>query len=269
MRFARVVAAFFTASARTAASYRLAQLVAVAGLAFAVVPLFLVGTKLQPMMGGVVRGEGGAYFPFLLVGNAVLMLMVGALNAPAGAVGGTVGSGTLEAMLATPTSLGAIVAGLCAYPVFWASVRMLVLLAAGALLGVAYVPSGIPAALVFAALTAAAYAGIGLFEAAIVLAFRTSTPVPKAVLVVSVLLGGVYFPTSSAPSWLQGLTVVTPLGYGLRGIRRVLLAGDAPASVLPEFVMLGCMAAATLAFGAMALSLALQRARRAGTLGSF
>lgn len=113
------------------------------------------------------------------------------------------------------------------------------------------------------------YFGIGLVEAAIVVAFRAGTPLPRAALVVSVLLGGVYYPATSAPGWLQGLVAVTPLGYGLRAVRRTLLVGDPLSAVSHDLAMLVAMAAAALAIGTLSLSLALRRARRTGSLGSF
>jgi ABC-2 type transport system permease protein len=265
----RTMGALWLAGARSAASYPVAQVISVAGLAAAVVPLFLIGSSLQPFMEGIVRVEGGEYFPFLLVGNALLMLVAGALSTPAGAIGGAIGSGSLESMLATSASPASVVVGLNAYALSWSVVRALVLLLAGAVVGVRYAPAGAGAALLLGALVLAVYFGIGLLEAAVVVAFRAGTPLPRVALVLSVLLGGVYYPVTSAPHWLQGLAAITPLGYGLRAVRRTLLAGEPLSAVSHDLAMLVAMSAAALAFGTLALALALRRARRTGSLGAF
>lgn len=265
----RTVGALWLAGARAASSYPVALVVSMAGLAAAVVPLLLVGTSLQPFMEGIVRGEGGEYFPFLLVGNALLLLVAGALSTPASAIGGAIGSGSLEAMLATPASPASVVLGLNGYALSWSVVRALVLLVAGAALGVRYVTASLATAAALALLVLVVYFGIGLLEAAIVVGFRAGTPLPRAALVISVLLGGVYYPATSAPSWLQWLASITPLSYGLRAVRRTLLAGEPLSAVADDAIMLLAMAVTASAIGTLALALALRRARRMGTLGAF
>jgi ABC-2 type transport system permease protein len=124
-------------------------------------------------------------------------------------------------------------------------------------------------ALLILALIVMAYFGIGLMAAAMVLAFRTTGPLPQVVLLLSGLLGGVYYPTSVIPSWIQSLSSVVPLTYGLRALRRVWLDGLALREVIPDVVTLAGMAIALLALGVAVFATGMRYARRAGTLAQY
>ena len=75
------------------------------------------------------------------------------------------------------------------------------------------------------ALAITAYAGVGLIAAALVVSFRTNAAIPQGVLVLSTLLGGVYFPTSVLPAAVAPLAEWIPLTPALRALRQALLLG--------------------------------------------
>jgi hypothetical protein len=52
-----------------------------------------------------IAAEGGEYFGFLVIGMIVYLFLANAVNALPGAIRGGIGSGTLEAMFTTPTTL--------------------------------------------------------------------------------------------------------------------------------------------------------------------
>jgi ABC-2 type transport system permease protein len=114
-----------------------------------------------------------------------------------------------------------------------------------------------------------AHVPFGLFASAMVLAFRTAGPLPQAVVLVSSLLGGVYYPTAVIPGWIQRISGVLPLTYGLRPLRQVLLDGASFGRVLPDVLILGGSSVVLLAAGAFAFAAALRYARRTGTLSHY
>ena len=265
----RAAGALFRASLLSAVSYRLQLLFSLVSLLATIVPMYFVSGALQPTMAGSIAAEGGHYFGFLVVGTAALLVAQAATTAFPGAIGGGVASGTLEAMLVTPAPLPAILSGLVSYGMLWSLARVAVLLASGALLGVAYDLAAVPGALLVLALLVAAYAGFGLVLAAMTLAFRTTGPLPAIILAGTTLLGGVYYPTHVIPSWIQELSTVVPMTYGLRAARRMVLDGAAFDAVLPDVVALAGFALLSLAVGAAAFDIALRHARRAGSLGRY
>lgn len=261
--------ALVRASWLTASSYRLNLLMSIGGLVLSIVPLYFVAQALQPLMAEVIRGEGQQYFGFVVVGMAVYAFIPLTVRVLPSAIGGGMTTGTLEAVLGTPARLPSIIAGLTGYEFLFTTVRSCLLLAAAAVAGAEFAWGSILPAMLVLMLTVLSYVPIGLFGAALMLAFRTVGPLPRVALLGSTLLGGVYYPTHVIPSWLEGVSVFVPLTYGLRSLRRVLLEG-APLSA--SAADLGVLTAATVvsfALSSWALLSALRYARRCGMLSQY
>ena len=83
------------------------------------------------------------------------------------------------------------------------------------------------------------------------------------------LLGGVYYSTAVIPGWIQSLSGLVPLTYGLRAARMLLLGGAPISEVLPDVTMLAGIGAVMFSLGSVAFGFALQHARKAGTLSQY
>lgn len=263
------VAALVRADWQGAKTYRVQFLFSVFGLLAQVVPLYYVATALQPTMAEAIRGEGTQFFGFALLGQVAFTFVPLAVGGLASTIGASARNGTLEALLGTPVRFPVLLLGLSGYGVLWTAVRGLVMLAAGATLGAAISWSQMPAALLVLALIILSYIPIGLLLGAMSLAFRTTGPIPQAVLAVSALFGGVYYPTHVIPSWLEQLSAFVPLAYGLRAVRRVLLDGASLTAVLPDLIVLVGLTVPLFALGVWGLSAAMRYARRTGTLSLY
>lgn len=254
----------------SAASYRFRLLVSLGSLAVTMVPLYFVANAIQPVIAESIQTQGGEYFGFLLVGMISLLFLGSAVSSLPTAVSGGISSGTLEALFSTRASVPTLLAGMTGYGFLWTGVRCLVLLAAGALLGANFVWHQAMAAVGILLLIILAYLPFGIFAAALVLAFRTPGPVPRAVTTLSALLGGAYYPTQVIPSWIQDVSTFIPLTYGLRALRRVLLEEEMPlGAVITDVAILAGFAALLLALSLWAFTRALQYARRRGTLSHY
>ena len=253
----------------SASSYKVRSVLSFIGVLTGIVPLYFVSHALQPMMANVIRGEGHQYFAFLLLGTITFSFLPIAVSSLPTTVGSSIGNGTLEAVVGSPTSVGTLIAGLMGYSVMWTIARALVLLLAGALLGAALDWHHAPLGLGILALIFVVHIPLGLIAAAAVLAFRTPGPFPQGVLVLSSLLGGVYYPTHVIPSWLERLSALFPLTYGLRALRRVMLDGQSIGAVYKDLGFLILFIAVLFAIGLVAFSQALDYARRRGTLSNY
>ena len=257
------------AKIRAALSYRLQTALSFVALVVSVVPIYFIASALQPVMARSIAAEGDQYFGFLVVGMIVFLLVNTCVNVLSMEVGAAIGNGTLEALLATPTPVGTLLVGLSGYSLVWTALRALVMLVAASVLGAAIQWSQAGSTLLIVLLVLVCHLAFGAIAAALVIAFRTSAGLPRLLTAASIFLGGVYYPTTVIPSWLQDITSLVPLSYGLRAIRRVLLEGASLASVGPD---LGALALFTLAFllaGGLAVRLALAYGRRAGTLAQY
>jgi ABC-2 type transport system permease protein len=250
-------------------TYRIELLMAVVGMAVMLTATFFFTGALQGTMAKPIRQEAGDYFSFVLIGMIAVTMMQTAVSTLPGAIAGGIRSGTLEAMLATPTRLPWLLAGMSSYAFGWSMLRCVLLLAGGLLVGAHVAWGAVPMAIVVFALLLVPYIAIGVVTSAAVLAFRTAGPIPQAVIVGSTLLGGVYYPTRIIPGGLQRISDMLPLSYGLRALRQVLLAGGGLGDIWPDVRMLLLMAATGSALAVAAFGLALQHARRTGTLAQY
>lgn len=265
----REVLALIWAQWRTNLSYRVRMAYSLVGIVVSVVPLFFIAGAVQPVMANAISGEGGQAFGFLLVGlSAVGMVSVSVLALPR-AIGGGVGTGVLEALMATPAPLTRVFAGMSAYDLVFSLATTLLTLGIGWALGANLQPGGVIPGIAILVLITVAHYPFALFASALVLAFRTPGPLPQGVVLVSTLLGGAYYPTHVIPSWLESISTVVPLTYGLRAMRRVILEGKPLLAVLPDLAILVGAGAVLFVVGIGAMRLALRYARRNGTLAHY
>lgn len=265
----RPLLALIRAAWLTAISYRVQTILSLLSIWVTVVPVFFIAGALQPTMADVIRNEGQQYFAFMLIGSfgvSLVSICVGALPA---AVQGGISSGFLESLMMTRAPRLSILGGISGYPILWAVLRGMVMVFAGWLIGARVAWEGFLPALLVIGLIVCIHWSIGLFGAALIMAFRTTGPLSSVVVVLSTLLGGAYYPTSVIPSWIQKLSAFVPASYGFRALRRVLLDGASFAEVRTDTIMLIVVAAGLLLSGSLAFRWALSYARRAGSLSHY
>jgi ABC-2 type transport system permease protein len=265
----RKILAFMRASWLNASSYRVSMVLSLVGIVSSVVPVYFIAKALQPLMGNVIRGEGSQYFAFVLVGSATFLFIPVAVRALPATLTSSITSGTMEAILGTPTSMPVMLTGMMGYNFAWTLVRVALMLVAGWVLGATIDWIQLPSAMLLLLLIIMAYVPIGLMAAAIYLAFRTTGPLPTGVMIVSSLLGGVYYPTHVVPSWLEHISGAIPLTYGLRALRQVLLEGASLAAVRADVGILLLMTALLFAAAIWMFSAAMGYARRTGSLSYY
>jgi ABC-type polysaccharide/polyol phosphate export permease len=261
--------ALLRASWFQARSYRLQMAMQVGSLILTVVPTYFIATALQPMMEQSISAEAEQFFAFVLVGSIALMMVTASMSTLPSAISSGIASGYFESLLMTKTRLPSLLAGMSSYGLLVTFVRSAIMLGMGWLLGarVAWALVG-PATLILA-LIVVAHWGIGLIASALIVAFRTYGPLLTGVTILSTLFGGVYYPVKAIPSWLESIAAVTPLAYGTRVLRDVLLQGDAGSLFSADVGVLVAFAVLLLIVGGFSMQAALRYARKAGTLGTY
>jgi ABC-2 type transport system permease protein len=252
-----------------ASSYKLGFVFSFGSLILTVVPIFFITGALQSTMANVIRGQGDQYFAFLVVGLLSLNLVSATIYALPSGLQTATSTGTLEALLATPTSIPTLLAGLSGYEILFSFLRGAVMLVAAGFLGahVAWIKVGVSVPIV--ALVVLAHLPVAIITAAMVLAFRTRGPLPQLLVMASMFLGGVYYPASAIPGWLQSLSAFIPLTYGLSALRAVLLEGRSVASVWQDLSILLTFTVVALVVSVAVFQAALRYARRAGNLAQY
>lgn len=253
----------------THTSYRLNVVLSLLSLAGVFVPVYFVAGALQPVVADSIADEGAVYLGFLITGILAIQTLGTVMDALPGSVGGGIRSGTFEALFATPTPLRNLLVGMVGYDTLWSMIRGLLLLAGYVAVGGTLAWSGVPLAALIFLLLLVAHFPVGLMAAAMILAFRTAGPLVQGVLLASSLLGGVYYSVSVIPDVVRPLAALLPLTYGLRAFRQTLLAGEPLSVVLPDLAILAAFAVGLMALGVFFFRLALNHARRTGTLAQY
>lgn len=262
-------AAFVRQDFLAASSYKVRLTLSLFGLMIMAVPVYFVARGLQSTMADVIEGQGGEYFAFLIVGMAVFRLMHSTVNALPNAISSAVRTGTFEALLGTPIAVPRILVGMMGFAVVWAALQALCLLIVGVFFGADLAYARAAPALGITALLIFCYVPFGLLAAAGYMAFRTTAAIPVTVGAGSILLGGVYYPTEVIPSWIEHLSAIVPMTYGLRAIRKVLLEGASLFEVSGDVGALVVFATLLMALAAYVFSRALRYARRTGSLSQY
>jgi len=251
-------------------TYRTRTLVSLLSVLVAVVPVYFVAGALQPLAAKAIASESTEYFTYLIVGSVASFVIAEAVSAIPSLINSYIASGTLEQLLTTPIRWPALIVGLSAYGYAWVALRAIVLLATAWVWATSTIAW--PRLLEFGmimAMVAVTYAGIGLLAGALVLAVRSSLYVPQVVAAISSLLGTVYFPVTVLPPAFAPFAAFVPLTPALRAARQVLLRDQPLLQVMPDVLQLMLWAVGGALVGGTAFHLALQHARRTGTLTQY
>ncbi len=214
--------------------------------------------------------KGADYFSFALVGIAFFDYLGIALTTFDGSLQEARQNGTLENLLVTQTSLPVILAGSSLYPFVLMSLRTVIYIGWGALLfGFPLRGANWPGALLVLAASILAFSGLGILSASYLLVFKRGNPVTWAILGLSSVVGGMMYPISVLPAWLQWVARLTPVTYSLEGMRAAILGHASIRELLPSIASLLLFALLLLPSSFAIFSWALRRTKVTGTLTHF
>lgn len=266
----RKIWAFFTRDLQNEMSYRLSFWLQILSILPIVAAFFYLSRVFGHAVSGPLQPYGGDYFPFVLIGVAVQGHLTQSLNGFSSSIRESQLSGTLEMIMATPTSLFTLLAGSTLYGFFFNALRVFIYLAAGALLFQArFHWTRLPVVILTLALTATAFSAVGMFSAAFVIAFKKGDPVNWVFGVMSFLLGGVYYPVAVLPEWVQAAAQWIPTTHALEAMRQALLFSDDRFHPWSHLLILAAWSAVCLPPAVACCSMAVKHALRKGSLGHY
>jgi len=210
---------------------------------------------------------GTNYFSFALVGIAFFDYLSVALSTFDGSLQEARQNGTLENLLVTQTSLPVILAGSSLYPFVLLSLRTAIYIGWGAVLfGFPLGGANWLGALLVLGASVLAFSGLGILSASYLLIFKRGNPVNWAILGLSSVVGGMMYPISVLPVWLQYVARLTPVTYSLEGMRAAILGHASTRELLPSIAGLLLFAALLFPISFAIFSWALRRTKITGTL---
>jgi ABC-2 type transport system permease protein len=211
--------------------------------------------------------QGGSYFAFSLVGFVFLDYLNAALDTFDRGLEESRDTGTLEHLLITQTSLPVFVAGSAIYPFVATTLRIVIYVAwAAALFGFPLHAANWLAVSAVLLVTLLAFSGLGILSASYLLLFKRGNPAKWFFLGVSSVAGGMLFPVSILPDWLQLVARLNPVTYALEAMRASLLGGADVAVLWRPLVILLVFAAVLLPLSMSVFAWSLRRTKITGTL---
>ena len=259
---ARGIAAFIR---RDIAQRSMARIPVLLDLVFGVVNLvaFVFISRAVHGGGSTFSGRGLSYFDFAAVGIAFMLVVQAAVTQATTRIGEEQRTGTIEHLVSSPTPVAAVALGLGAYPVMFAMVRTAAyLLLAGIVLGLDIGRTSWVGVAVVLLLGGIATASIGVFLAALAVAFSFGTAGSRVVLVALIFLSGTYFPVDVLPAWAQSLGYLLPTRFALDGLRETIAGSPWVGSA----AALAATAVVGIPLSVLAFAAAVRFASRRGTL---
>ncbi len=266
----RRIGAFVVKDLKQQLSYRFDFLLRVFGVLFYATTFFFVSKLLGTAPNESLKEYGGNYFAFVLVGLAFNSYLSTSLYSFSSSIREGQMSGTLEAVFATPTSPACLLIASTLWSFIMASFSVAVFLLLGVFVfGVDMGDANIPVAFVTLFLSIAAFLPFGVLSASFVIVFKRGDPVAYAIGALSQLLGGVYYPVSVLPNFLEYVSLIFPITHSLEAMRLALLQGAQFVDVAPNLLFLLIFSIITIPISLRIFSFALKEAMKRGTLAHY
>jgi ABC-2 type transport system permease protein len=263
------LSAFLRRDFREALTYKFSFVSSFVGILLSSSTFYFVA-KLVPPGTPSLGPFGGDYFSFAVVGVAFSSLLGMFQEGLSAVVRSAQVSGTLEALLVTPTSIPTVLFGSSLYSLLLQVFRTLLHLGVAlAFFGMTLGRINGLGVLIVGVLTVLCFLGVGVLSASFILVYKTGNPFGWILGTVSGLLGGVVFPVALLPPWIRWVSSLLPVTYALDGMRKGLLASAGFAEVLPDIAALAVFNIILLPASLLAFRLAVRKAKKDGTLSHF
>ncbi|MCK4727037.1 MAG: ABC transporter permease, partial [Anaerolineales bacterium] len=265
--FLRTARAFLIRDFRIETSYRFAFALQLMNILLSVGVFYFISLLIGPSATPYLSRYGGDYFSFVIIGIAFAGYFGVGLSSFSSSLRQSQMSGTLEAMLTSPTRLSAIIVSSSLWAYLMTTIRVLVYLLVGALImGATFGQGNLISALVVLVLTIITFSSLGIISASFVMVLKRGDPIAWLFSAVSTFLGGVYYPITILPEGLQWLARLIPVTYALDAMRLALLQGASLNELIPQILALCVFSVILLPSSLFAFRFAVQRAKVEGSL---
>lgn len=263
----RKAAAFLKKDFLMESSYRFAFAFSIFGILVSVLSYFFIdrlfGSRVAPQL----EEFGVNYFSYVLLSMAFFGYIGVGLGSFSSRLSSEQTEGTLEAVLMTPTRVTTILLSMVLWNLVIATVDMVIYILLGAFLfKIDFSNINLLSASVVMVLSVISFASLGILSASFIMVFKRGNPVGWVLSNVEGLLGGVYFPVTVLPGWLQAVANCFPITYAVRAFQLSVYRGFTVFQLFREIGILALFCVVLLPLGVSAFGFALGKARRDGSL---
>ena len=236
---------------------------------FTLLPFFFIAKLLGKGL-PVLAESGGDYFSFALIGIMMRHFLGQSLNAFSQSFFSEQAGGTLEAMLLTPTHLPFLFVMISLWDLALSLFSIAIYTFFGVcLFGVQLSWTSFPTTLFILLISTVAFYSLGILSTSFLMIFKKGNPFDLLFGGLSSLLGGVYFPISLLPDWMEKFSLCLPITHALKALRLSLFQGASLQQVAFELAVLGGMALLFFPLSLLSFRWALRRAKEDGSLAHY
>lgn len=262
--------AFLRRDFKVQISYPLGFFMQLWGIFFQLILYYFLAKTFGVSVSPYLSNYGGDYFPFIIIGIAFSSFVYQSLYTFSAAISSQQHAGTLEAQLVTQTSLPTILIGSGLWQYIFTSFRVVLYIVMGMIaFGLRINAAGIFPAIIILILGVISAMAIGILSATFTVVYKQGNPIDFLISGMSTFFGGVYFPISVLPGWLQGFANLFPIYHCLEGLRLSLLKGYSLFQLWPQILGLSIFSFILFPISLWLFSLGIKRAKREGTLAHY
>ena len=198
----------------------------VSSLAFPLIFLVIFGAGFGKVIGALAPGVD--YIKFMYPGIVAQSVLTSSLFAGVSVVWDRE-YGFLREILVAPIARSGIVLGKAVGATVTALLQVLILLVLTPVVGVSLTPETIITLIPVVAILAFGLSGLGILIASFMTSQQGFQFVIQLLIFPLIFLAGVFFPVNKVPGWLEIVSKVNPLTYGVDAIRQIFLGSEATA----------------------------------------
>ena len=206
---------------------------------------------------GIVPGTPN-YFEFVAPGIMAMVVMMSLMTGLPHAISYEKDMGTLDGMLAAPTSRWAIILGKVMAQTTRGLVQGFIILLLSVVLFGVVIHGSILLVVLLILLTVFSFVGLGILITSFADKEETATMVMMTLMFPMMFLSGVFFPVQQMPAFMQTVANFLPLTYAASAMRKVMVLGAGTDAIIGDVVIL-------IVFGAVLLTIAVPLFKRAMT----
>jgi len=259
--------AYVRKSFLTLTSYRFAFVLGIANPVFFLFIIFFVDKLFAHQIVPHLVPFGVNYFSYLLVSIMASGFLGGSMSATARQISQDQMMGTLESLLVTPTSIYTIIVAMVAWNLISAIFNILIYTIAGIFIfGANFRNINLLSTTVITILSMISFNALGVLSTSFIIAFKRGDPVSYLMNLGMELLGGVFFPVTLLPNWLQILSYFFPITYAIRALEQAIYQGASLRILWQDVTVLLIISAILIPLAYWSLKTSLNYARKRGTL---
>jgi ABC-2 type transport system permease protein len=195
---------------------------------------------------GIVPGNPN-YFEFVAPGIMAMVVMMSLMTGLPHAISYEKDMGTLDGMLAAPTSRWAIILGKVLAQTTRGLIQGFIILLLSVVLFGVVIHGSILLVIMLILLTVFSFVGLGILITSFADKEETATMVMMTLMFPMMFLSGVFFPIQQMPSFMQTIANFLPLTYAASAMRKVMVLGAGTGAIIADIVILAAFGAALLA----------------------